>query len=151
MIAMIFAVTGFSSSTVSFSRYQMPLSMTNVVPPTTANFSSSRCLITTFRRGSGTRESTDSTTVTSAVYGARRRHGGLCGFVGLAQPDQTGTAAADADHARACVGLREHPLAEGPPAEDHREQRVEDDAAREVRDLLHQQGDVWHLEHQHVA
>src|SRR6266536_6658431 len=151
MIAMIFAVTGFSSRTVSFSRYQMPLSMTNVVPPTMANFSSSRCLSSSFRKGSGTRESTVSTTVTPAVYGARRPDVALCGFVVLTQPDQTGAAPADPHHAGPRVRLREHPLPERPPAEDHRQQRAEDDAAREVRDLLRQQGDMRHLEHEHVA
>src|SRR4051794_5799103 len=86
MIAMIFAVTGLSSRTVSFSRYQMPLSITNVVPPTTANLSSSRCLMSTARTGSGTRARTVSTAVTTAVYGEvpcddRPRP------VGLGQPD----------------------------------------------------------------
>ena len=39
------AVSGFESSTVDLSPRNTTVSMTQVVPPTIANFSSSRCLI----------------------------------------------------------------------------------------------------------
>ena len=43
--AMIFAVIGLVSSTVLLSTRKTAVSITQVVPPTTANLTSSRCLI----------------------------------------------------------------------------------------------------------
>ncbi len=47
--AMTFAVIGFSVSTVLFNSRKTAVSITQVVPPTNANFTSSRCLIATSR------------------------------------------------------------------------------------------------------
>ena len=46
---MIFAVSGLVSSTVLLSSRNTAVSMTQVVPPTIANLTSSRCLIATSR------------------------------------------------------------------------------------------------------
>src|SRR5262245_2980014 len=90
MIAIALAVIGFVCSTVSLRPYQTVLSITNVVPPTTANLSSSRCLTRIDRSGSGTRASTLSTTVTSAVY--ELSGGALLRVTGrTAHPDHLGT------------------------------------------------------------
>ena len=47
--AMTFAVSGLVSSTVALSSRNTVVSITQVVPPTSANFTSSRCLIATPR------------------------------------------------------------------------------------------------------
>src|SRR5689334_12696054 len=141
MIEIAFAVIGLSSRTVNLSRNQIPLSMTNVVPPTMANFSNSRCLIRTRRRGSGTRLSTLWTTVTSAVYEGLR--GALAGAGVDGHRTQPPLAPR---HPDAGVGLREDPLLERPPPEHHGEQRADDHAAEEVGGLLDEQADVRDLQ-----
>ena len=62
--AMILAVIGFGSRTVLLSTRNTTVSITQVVPPTIANLSSSRCLIAIRRKGSGIQPSTRSTTAT---------------------------------------------------------------------------------------
>ena len=47
--AKTFAVSGLASSTVALSSRNTTVSMTQVVPPTSANFTSSRCLMATPR------------------------------------------------------------------------------------------------------
>src|SRR6266496_972162 len=147
MIAIALAVVGFDSSTLSLSRYQTPLSTKNVVPPTIANFSSSRCLISTDRSGSGVRWSTVSTTVTPGSLGepAVKAWSGGCvavnvrivraGGLDLPQPGRF---------------LREHPLLERPPAERRAEQGADHDAADEVGDLDAERAQVRLLQVQHV-
>src|SRR2546430_6925027 len=140
MIAIALAVIGLVCSTVSLRPYQTALSITKVVPPTTANFSSSRCLTRIDRSGSGTRASTLSTTVTSAVYEVL---GGA--FVRVADP------LTESHHPRAGVGVREHPLLERPQAEDHGEPGAEQHPHGEVGDLLNQQAHPGNMHGQQVA
>src|SRR5882757_11238928 len=64
------AVIGLVSSTVSLRPNQTTFVITNVVPPTTAKRTSSRCLMTNARRGAGKSLNTNRTTLdTPAVYG----------------------------------------------------------------------------------
>src|SRR4051812_13331905 len=133
MIAMAFEVVGFDSSTPSLSMYHTPLSTTKVVPPTMPNLSSSRCLISTERSGSGVCESTFSATVTDAVYvvnDSRGKSGGalfrIRGLFGVGGADDPWTGAR----------LGEHPFLEGPPAEHHRQQGAQNHSADVVGDLL---------------
>src|SRR5882672_10394268 len=63
------AVIGLVSSTVSLRPYQTTLVITNVVPPTMANRTISRCLTINARRGAGKNLNTNRTTDdTTAVY-----------------------------------------------------------------------------------
>src|SRR2546423_13477029 len=144
MIAMALAVVGFGSSTVSLSRYQTPLSTRNVVPPTIANLSSSRCLISTERSGSGVRLSTVSTTVTPRSLGksaAARSSGGFPVLNVRIIREQNRTSG---------VFLGEHPLLERPPAEQRAQQRADDDSADEVGHFHAERRQSRRLQVQHV-
>src|SRR3954463_4937652 len=132
------------SSTDSLRRYQTPLSTKNVVPPTIANFSSSRCLISTERSGSGVRLSTVSTTVTPCSLEA---HGVYSWSGGLAVLNVR--IFRDRDHP-ARVLVREDPLLERPPPEHRAEQGADDDPADEVGHLDAERRQVRRLQVQHV-
>jgi hypothetical protein len=64
-----FAVVGWSSNTVSFSRYHTALSITKVIAPTVANFSSSWFFPVSTRDTPGSRAATAASTLITAPLG----------------------------------------------------------------------------------